>query len=86
MKQVNGGGADAPRQPMFHAAQQLLMGECTHIDLGQADGLQPAQHAKLGIRITPTIEHHHAYDMLNSCHIVGAAKDGAQRIKTDLLP
>ena len=70
----------------IHAAQQLLMGQAGRVHLGDADGLQPAQHAQLGIRITQAIEDHDANGMLDSRGVAGLAEHTAQRVKAQFLP
>ena len=50
--------ANPKLSPYGIAAQQVLMRQSLHIDLGHAHRLQPTQHAQFGVGITQAIEHH----------------------------
>jgi len=41
-------------------------------------GLQPAQHAELGLRVTKPVEHHHPHQGLDIDLVAGAPKDPAR--------
>ena len=69
-----------------HAAQQLLMRQLGRLDAGQADRLQPAQHAELGVGVAQAVEDHHAQGVLDGVGEAGAAEDGAQAIEAEFAP
>ena len=70
----------------IHAAQQLLMGQRPGADAGQADRLEPPQHAQLGLGVAQPVEDHHAQGVLDRSLEAGAPKDTGQRIKAELAP
>ena len=54
------------------------MRHARHIDVRQGDGLEPAQHAKLGVWVTQAVQDHDANECLNIRGVVGAAKNPPQ--------
>ncbi len=70
----------------IHAAQQVLMRQLVHVDAGHADGLQPAQHAQLGVWVAQSVEDHHTDRVLDRSGEPGAPEDGAQAMESEFVP
>ena len=71
---------------VMHGPQQVLVVDAGAHAAGQGHGLQPAQHAKLGVRIAQAVEHHHPDQGLDIDGVTGGAKGPAQAIKAQRIP
>ena len=58
----------------IQAAQQMMMRQSLHIDLGHADCLQPTQHAQFGVSVTQAVEDHDANGVLYRGGVAGLIK------------
>ena len=70
----------------IQAAQQMLVGQRFNIHLGNADRLQPSQHAQLGVGVAEAIEDHDANRVLNGRGVARAAKHASQCVKAEFFP
>ena len=70
----------------IHAAQQLLVRQRRSVDLRHVDGLQPAQHAKLGVCVTQAVEHHRSQRMLHRGGEPSLAEYAGQGIEAEFAP
>jgi hypothetical protein len=64
-----------------HGTQQVLVINQLGHSAGKGNGLQPAQHAQLGVRVTKAIDHHHAHQRLDIDGVAGLQKDFAQALE-----
>ena len=69
-----------------HAAQQLLVGQLGRVGAGHADGLQPAQHAELGVGVAQAVQDHHAQSVFDGIGEPRAPKDSTQGIEAQFPP
>jgi len=70
----------------IEAAQQMLMRQGIHIDLGHAHRLQPAQYAQFGVGIAQAVEDHGANGVFHRRGVACFAKDSGQSFKAEFFP
>ena len=74
------------RHQGIHGAQQVLVLNGFRRQGGHAHGLQPTQHAQLGVGVAQAVEDHHAHQGLDIDGVAGAAKHSAKAVKTQRAP